>query len=62
MPTLYAALDDRVLVVRGERPASDPAAGERRSAWTVAGRFTGHEFTSLAAAPAAPGRGFVATR
>lgn len=61
MPTLYAAVDDRVLVVRGERPASDPVAGGRLSGWTVADRFTGYEFTSLAATPAAPERVFTGT-
>jgi len=50
MATLYAALDDRLLVVQGE-------GGD----WTATETLVGHEFESVAAASAAPERVFAGT-
>lgn len=48
MPTVYAALDDRVLAARGSS-----------GSWRTAVRLQGRELQALAASPARPGRVFV---
>jgi photosystem II stability/assembly factor-like uncharacterized protein len=67
MPTLYAALDDRVLVVRGNRPDGNPAASDLVGGWHATAHLAGTTLNCFAAAPAAPehvyagtvGRGFL---
>ena len=68
MPTLYAALDDRLLVVRGERaadggPSSAAAAGDREAAgdWTATEALASREFECVAASRDAPDRVFAGT-
>ena len=57
MPTLYAALDDRVLVVRGQR-RSHCAQGTQ---WDCTGRLHEFDIECLAASPERPERVFVGT-
>ncbi|QLH79765.1 hypothetical protein HZS55_21795 [Halosimplex rubrum] len=60
--TVYAALGDRVLVVRGD--ASDSTDDERSaddSDWTATERLVGRDFQCVAASPERPGRAFVGT-
>ncbi|MFB6232728.1 MAG: WD40/YVTN/BNR-like repeat-containing protein [Haloarculaceae archaeon] len=54
MPTLYAALDDRVLVVEG---ATEGAERE----WASREALVGHRFECVGASPAAPDRVFAGT-
>ncbi len=68
MPTLYAALDDRLLVVRGERgvdgsTSNGAAAGDGGATgdWSLTETLAGHEFECVAASPGAPDRIFAGT-
>jgi photosystem II stability/assembly factor-like uncharacterized protein len=51
----YAALDDRLLVIRGDRPA------ESTTDWETTERLVGHDFECIAASPEAPERVFAGT-
>jgi len=57
MTTIYAALDDRVLVVHGERVSHCSQTTE----WERTERLVGDRFESLAASAAVPGRVFAGT-
>jgi hypothetical protein len=52
MPTVYAALDDHVLVAEGDPDADN---------WTATESISDHSFRSLDAAPAPPDRAFAGT-
>ena len=57
MSTLYAAVDDRLLVVRGQR-RSHCAQGTQ---WDLTERLVGHSLECVAASPATPDRVFAGT-
>ncbi len=59
MPTLYAALGDRLLVVRGEGTADGGSATPEE--WTATEALVGREFECVAASPERPGRVFAGT-
>jgi photosystem II stability/assembly factor-like uncharacterized protein len=56
MPTIYAALDDRLLVVRGERPTSGA-----RADWSAVETLASYDFECIAASDETPERVFVGT-
>ena len=57
MPTLYAAVDDRLLVIRGQR-RSHCAQGTQ---WDLTERLVGRQFECVDASPATPDRVFAGT-